>query len=122
MVSTIVIEPISPDLHAQAIPQVQHILAERHHYNADDKEAIWIWDTLAGSKFTERIFAVMTLFFGAVAVLTLALGGIGVMNIMLVAVTEPTREIGVRKALCATARDIPRHFLAEPPLTTIFPR
>jgi putative ABC transport system permease protein len=119
MVSNIVIEPVSPDLHEQAITQVQHILAERHHYNADDKEAIWIWDTLAGSKFTERIFAVMTFFFGAVAVLTLALGGIGVMNIMLVAVTERTREIGVRKALGATERDIRRQFLAESAIITI---
>jgi putative ABC transport system permease protein len=119
MVSNIVIEPVSPELHEQAITQVQHILAERHHYDPEDKEAIWIWDTLAGSKFTERIFAVMTFFFGAVAVLTLALGGIGVMNIMLVAVTERTREIGVRKALGATERDIRRQFLAESAIITI---
>ena len=119
MVSNIVIEPVSPDLHEEAITQVQHILADRHHYNPDDKEALWIWDTLQGSKFTERIFGVMTLFFGAVALLTLALGGIGVMNIMLVAVTERTREIGVRKALGATARDIRRQFLVESAIITI---
>ncbi|CAN5468488.1 ABC transporter permease [soil metagenome] len=119
MVSNIVIEPISPDVHEQAVAQVQRILAERHHYNPDDKEALWIWDTLQGSKFTERIFGVMTLFFAAVALLTLALGGIGVMNIMLVAVTERTREIGVRKALGATAKDIRRQFLVESGIITV---
>ncbi len=119
MVSNIVIEPVSPDLHEQAVIQVQHLLAERHHYNADDKEALWIWDTLQGSKFTERIFSVMTLFFGAVALLTLALGGIGVMNIMLVAVTERTREIGIRKALGARSADIRRQFLVESAIITI---
>jgi putative ABC transport system permease protein len=119
MVSNIVVEPVSPELHEQALEQVYRILAERHHYNADDREALWVWDTLQGSKFTERIFGVMTLFFGAVALLTLALGGIGVMNIMLVAVTERTREIGVRKALGATTRDIRRQFLVESAIITI---
>src|SRR5215471_13985107 len=107
-VNNIVFEPISPEVHEQALDQVKRIIAERHHYDPNDKEALWVWDTLAGAKFTERIFGVMTLFFGAVALLTLALGGIGVMNIMLVAVTERTREIGVRKALGATAVDIHR--------------
>jgi putative ABC transport system permease protein len=118
-VNNIVIEPVSPDLHEKAIAQVKRIIAERHHYDPNDKEALWIWDTLAGSKFTERIFSVMTLFFGAVALLTLALGGIGVMNIMLVAVTERTREIGVRKALGATAVDIKRQFLVESAIITL---
>lgn len=94
-------------------------MAERHHYDPADKEALWIWDTLEGSRFTERIFSVMTLFFGAVALLTLTLGGIGVMNIMLVAVTERTREIGVRKALGATAADIRRQFLVESAIITL---
>ena len=67
MVSNIVIEPVSSDLHEEAVRQVNRILAERHHFDPDDKEALWVWDTLQGSKFTERIFSVMTLFFGAVA-------------------------------------------------------
>lgn len=118
-VNNIVIQPISADLHEKALAQVKRILAERHHYDPEDKDALWVWDTLAGAKFTERIFHVMTLFFGAVALLTLSLGGIGVMNIMLVAVTERTREIGVRKALGATAVDIKRQFLAESAIITL---
>jgi putative ABC transport system permease protein len=118
-VNNIVIEPVSADLHEKAVTQVKRIIAERHHYDPDDKEALWVWDTLQGAKFTERIFSVMTLFFGAVALLTLALGGIGVMNIMLVAVTERTREIGVRKALGATAVDIKRQFLVESAIITL---
>ena len=118
-ISNIVFQPVSANLHVQALAEVTHILADRHHFDPADKEAVWVWDTLEGAKFTERIFSVMTLFFAAVALLTLALGGIGVMNIMLVAVTERTREIGVRKALGATAVDIRRQFLTESAIITL---
>ncbi len=118
-VNNIVVQPVSPDLHVEALDQVKRILAERHHFDPLDKEAMWVWDTLEGAKFTERIFSIMTLFFATVALLTLALGGIGVMNIMLVAVSERTREIGVRKALGATAIDIRRQFLAESAIITL---
>ncbi len=118
-VNDIVVQPVSPALHEAALRQVRQVLADRHHFDPIDLDALWVWDTLDGAKFTDRIFHVMTLFFGAVALLTLALGGIGVMNIMLVAVSERTREIGVRKALGATAVDIRRQFLAESAIITL---
>jgi putative ABC transport system permease protein len=80
---------------------------------------LFIWDTMDGAKQLKKIFDVVTLFFGCVAVVTLCLGGIGVMNIMLVSVTERTREIGVRKAIGATRSDILRQFIAESALLTV---
>jgi putative ABC transport system permease protein len=118
-INNLVVQPANPATHEAAIREVYRVLGERHHFNADDKEALEIWDTLQGAELTDRIFAAMTLFFGVVAVLTLALGGIGVMNIMLVAVTERTREIGIRKALGARAVDIQRQFLAESAIITL---
>ncbi len=112
-INNLVVEVKDPDHHEEAIQQVYEILGREHHFDATDKDALSIWDTLDGSKLMERIFNIMTMFFGAVAVMTLALGGIGVMNIMLVSVTERTREIGVRKSLGATGRDIRNQFFAE---------
>jgi putative ABC transport system permease protein len=90
-----------------------------HHFDPVDKDAIFIWDTMDGAKMLEQIFGVVTIFFGCVAIVTLCLGGIGVMNIMLVSVTERTREIGTRKAMGATKRDILRQFFAESAMLTI---
>jgi putative ABC transport system permease protein len=118
-VNNIVVQPVSPPLHEAAMRQVREVLGARHHFDPIDLDALWVWDTLDSVKFTDRIFHIMTIFFAAVALLTLALGGIGVMNIMLVAVSERTREIGVRKALGATARDIRRQFLTEAAIITL---
>ena len=118
-VNNIVVQPVSPEVHEAALRQVRAVLGDRHHFDPMDLDALWVWDTLQGAKFTDRIFHAMTIFFAAVALLTLALGGIGVMNIMLVAVSERTREIGVRKALGATSRDIRRQFLTESAIITL---
>jgi putative ABC transport system permease protein len=114
----IVFEVMDPETHEDAVAQVRRVLGRVHHFDEKDKDALFIWDTMEGAKLVENIFGVVTIFFGCVAVTTLCLGGIGVMNIMLVSVTERTREIGVRKALGATNADILRQFFAESALLT----
>jgi putative ABC transport system permease protein len=109
----IVFEVASSDEHEAAVAQVRRTLGRAHHFDAQDKDALFIWDTLEGAKLIENIFDVVTIFFACVAIVTLCLGGIGVMNIMLVSVTERTREIGLRKAVGATRADILRQFFAE---------
>src|SRR6266496_2132609 len=115
----IVFEVSDPEEHEAAVLQVRHALARVHHFDALDKDALFIWDTMDGAKMLDKIFGVVTIFFGCVAIVTLCLGGIGVMNIMLVSVTERTREIGTRKAMGATKRDILRQFFAESAMLTI---
>jgi putative ABC transport system permease protein len=115
----IVFEVGDPEEHEAAVVQVRSTLGRVHHFEPLDKDALFIWDTMEGAKLLDKIFGVVTLFFGCVAIVTLCLGGIGVMNIMLVSVTERTREIGTRKAMGATKRDILRQFFAESAMLTI---
>src|SRR5450631_758165 len=114
----IVFEVADSEAHDDAVLQVRRTLGRVHHFDETDKDALFIWDTMEGAKLVENIFNVVTIFFGCVAIVTLCLGGIGVMNIMLVSVTERTREIGMRKAIGATRRDILRQFFAESALLT----
>jgi putative ABC transport system permease protein len=115
----IVFEVADPEEHEAAVTQVRNALGRVHHFDPLDKDAVFIWDTMEGAKLLDKIFGVVTIFFGCVAIVTLCLGGIGVMNIMLVSVTERTREIGTRKALGATNRDIMRQFFAESAMLTV---
>ncbi len=115
----IVFEVVDPEEHEEAVLQVRRTLGRVRHFDAQDKDALFIWDTMDGAKQLAKIFGVVTFFFGCVAIVTLCLGGIGVMNIMLVSVTERTREIGTRKAMGATKRDILRQFFAESAMLTV---
>jgi len=115
----IVFEVGDPEEHEEAVMQVRRAIARVRHFDPLDKDALFIWDTMDGAKQLAKIFGVVTLFFGCVAIVTLCLGGIGVMNIMLVSVSERTREIGTRKAMGATKRDILRQFFAESAMLTV---
>ena len=97
---------------------VRNVLAKRHDFDPTDPEALSFWNTAVEAVMFEKMIAGMDEFFVAVAIVTLLLGGIGVMNIMLVAVRERTREIGVRKAIGATAASIQWQFFAEGLLLT----
>jgi len=118
-INNLVVEVADPEQHEAAVAQVYRVLGRRHHFDPQDEDALFVWDTMRGAKLVSRIFNIMTLFFGAMAVMTLALGGIGVMNIMLISVTERTREIGVRMAIGATRHDILRQFFAESVVLTV---
>jgi putative ABC transport system permease protein len=93
--------------------QVLRIIGRNHHFDPDDDGAVSFWDTVENAQLVDSIFTSMTYFLGAIAVITLTLGGVGVMNIMLVSVTERTREIGLRKAVGATRMRILMDFLVE---------
>jgi len=92
---------------------VRAIIARRHGFDPEDKQAIAMWDTSLQTLMFGRMIGHMKQFFSIVGIVTLLLGGIGVMNIMLIAVKERTREIGVRKALGATTALIQRQFFLE---------
>lgn len=92
---------------------VRRVLAGRHDFNPEDRDALSVWDTSLETLMFGRMIGTMRDFFWLVGLITLALGGLGVMNIMLVAVRERTREIGVRKALGATTSTIQRQFFLE---------
>jgi putative ABC transport system permease protein len=93
--------------------EIRGVLAPRHGFDVNDTEALSLWNTAVESVMFSKMTQTMQNFFVSVSLITLALGGIGVMNIMLVAVRERTREIGLRKAIGATSRSIHRQFIVE---------
>jgi putative ABC transport system permease protein len=110
---TLLVTPKSLEQHEACKREVRVTLARMHHYDPLDKEARPIWDTVQDAKAFTQMTDGMKYFLGAVGFVTLFLGGIGVMNVMMVAVRERTREIGVRKALGAPAQAILKQFFIE---------
>jgi putative ABC transport system permease protein len=110
---SIVFQPSSPELHLRALQAVRTVLAQRHHFNPRDEKAIGSWDTINDGKQLVQFSFALQVLLGIIGAMTLAVGGVGVMNIMLVSVTERTREIGLMKALGARPRDILAQFLLE---------
>ncbi len=96
-----------------AMRQISQILRERHRLHASDSDDFNIRDMTEMSKTLSSTSVLMTNLLLSVALISLIVGGVGIMNIMLVSVTERTREIGLRMAVGARGRDILRQFLVE---------
>ena len=117
-ISSIQYQPLTPDQNETAKAEVHRIIGQRHGFDPNLKDAFDEWDTIKSQRTVGVIFTAMDVFLGGVGVVTLALGAVGIINIMLVTVTERTREIGLRKALGATNRSILIQFFLEGLLLT----
>jgi putative ABC transport system permease protein len=116
----ILVTPQSVEQHLACKGEVRRALGKLYHFDPLDKEAASVWDTVEEAKAFQQMTDGMKIFLGAVGFTTLCLGGLGVMNVMLVAVRERTREIGVRKAVGAPSRTILRQFFIESSLIVLF--
>jgi len=112
-------QPRTRDVHEVAKTEVHKIIARNHGFDYTIPEAFEEWDTIKTVDQVGKIFDAMNLFLGSVGLVTLALGAIGIINIMLVAVADRTREIGLRKALGATNRSIMFQFFIEGAFLTL---
>jgi putative ABC transport system permease protein len=108
-------QPRTPALHTAALLEVRRLVARNHNVAGDihDDDNWFDWDTIQQMQTIGKIFDAMNSFLGSVGLITLFLGAIGVINIMLVSVSERTKEIGLRKALGATNRSILTQFFLE---------
>ena len=109
----ILIQPLTAELHTAALVSARRVLALRHHFDPRDEKATPEWDTVETGKMVEYFSIGLEVMMGIIGILTLGVGGVGVMNIMLVSVTERTREIGLLKAVGARRRNILSQFLIE---------
>jgi putative ABC transport system permease protein len=119
-VSFINYRPAVKSQHALAKAEVHEIIARRHGFDPKLEDAFEDWDTIENSQKVDKIFDAMDYFLGVVGLITLGLGAIGIVNIMLVSVAERTKEIGLRKALGATHRNILTQFFVEGAFLTAF--
>ena len=111
--------PTAKEDHQLARDEARAVVAKNHNFDAKNEEAFEDWDTVKSQEMVGKIFDAMNMFLGSVGLITLALGAIGIINIMLVSVAERTKEIGLRKALGATNRNILTQFLLEGVILTI---
>jgi len=99
--------------HAKMAKSIKESLAMAHNFKPDDPRAVFVFDAQKQLSQFGIMTAMLKILLGVIGTVTLSIGGIGLMNIMLVSVTQRTREIGVEKALGARRRDILFQFLAE---------
>jgi putative ABC transport system permease protein len=112
-VNFIMVSAVSEAQVNAAVDQISDLLRQRHRIRPGDNDDFFIRTQLEAANTAEATSKVMTLLLASIAAVSLLVGGIGIMNIMLVSVTERTREIGVRRAVGARQRDILYQFLFE---------
>jgi putative ABC transport system permease protein len=113
MVRSIAVQAIGPDTMNLAEDQITGLLRQRHRIRANQDNDFSVRNLTEAMSAAEESAKVMSILLGAIASISLLVGGIGIMNIMLVSVTERTREIGIRMAVGARGRDILWQFLVE---------
>jgi putative ABC transport system permease protein len=109
----IIIEAYDEDAIARTVEDITATIKETHNITIADKDDFYVETQADLASRLSTITSILTAFLAAVAAISLVVGGIGIMNIMLVSVTERTKEIGLRKALGATYSDILTQFLLE---------
>ncbi|HEY3215107.1 MAG TPA: ABC transporter permease [Candidatus Eisenbacteria bacterium] len=112
-VNWISVSAVSEGQVTAAVDQITDLLRQRHRIRPGENDDFFIRTQLEAASTAESTSRVMTLLLASIAAVSLLVGGIGIMNIMLVSVTERTREIGIRRALGARRRDILLQFLVE---------
>jgi putative ABC transport system permease protein len=116
--SSIQYQPTTKGEATAAVAAVHQVIGQRHGFDPALKDAFQEWDTIQQEKMIGAIFTAMDVFLGGVGIVTLGLGAVGIINIMLVSVTERTREIGLMKAVGATKNSILAQFFWEGLLLT----
>jgi len=112
-IGTILVSAVSPDAIGRATDEITALLRQRHRLSSGQDDDFGIRTQQEIASAATQMTGVLTMLLGAIASVSLLVGGIGIMNIMLVSVTERTREIGVRRALGARRGDIRLQFLIE---------
>ncbi len=107
------VQAVNRDATAVAQEQIESLLRERHRLRPDEENDFNVRNWTDVAEVADQAGRVMTLLLSSIASVSLIVGGIGIMNIMLVSVTERTREIGIRMAIGATDADVQRQFLIE---------
>ena len=112
-VNNMIYRPADPDQSPAIETAVYEVLGRHHRFDPTDEDALGVWDTNEADRFLKYFFIGFNIFMGIIGSFTLTVGGIGVANIMYVVVRERTREVGIKRSVGATRRNILFQFFAE---------